>query len=47
MIMLDLSIAGIVAMALMDKSYRMEIPPVPRPLTQTRWYSHATRPEGT
>jgi hypothetical protein len=47
MIMLDLAIAGIVAMALMDKSYRMEIPPMPRPLTQTQWCSPATRPERT
>jgi hypothetical protein len=46
MIMLDLSIAGIVAMALMDKSYRMEIPPIPRPLTQAQWCSPAARQEG-
>jgi hypothetical protein len=38
-LLLDLSIVVIVAIALMDKAYRFEVPPVPRPLTQPSWDS--------
>lgn len=36
-LLLDLSIVVIVAVALMDKAYRFELAPLPRPLTQARW----------
>jgi hypothetical protein len=36
-LLLDMSIVVIVAVALMDKAYRLEIPPLPRPLTQAGW----------
>lgn len=42
MFLLYMSILGIVAMSLLDKSYRLEIPPIPRPLAQSRWWSPAT-----
>lgn len=40
MIMFHMSVVAIIAMSLLNKAYRLELPPIPRTLTQPHWWSN-------